>query len=281
MINVYTAYRNAVYELNNSGVESAEFDAQALIEKSFGLNKTQLLMNTNMPADEDSLRRFRDFVERRCAGEPLQYIIGEWGFYDLNFNVGKGVLIPRPETEILAELAIDFVNKTQAKTVFDLCTGSGCVGLTIASHCPSCRVYCVDFSEDALYYARMNMKKNRIYNAEIIQGDIRRGFKFFNLPAPDIIVSNPPYIPTYEIPALQREVLQEPKDALDGGIDGLDFYSVLSASWFPYIAQNGILAMECGENQATSVLRFFLNSASKAKIIKDANGTERTVVIKK
>ena len=280
-MNAYAAYREAVKRLTDSYIENPEFDARQLARSCFSITETQLLMNSNAQLNELIVKKFFDCVERRCSHEPLQYILGEWDFFGLSFNVGKGVLIPRPETEILPRVAIDFLRKTGGKVVYDLCSGSGCIGISIAKYFSNCRVYMFENSDEANYYAKQNIKKHGLLNIQLIQGDIRKGSKSFGLPAPDVIVSNPPYVPTYDIETLQREISFEPKCALDGGIDGLDFYSTISASWYNSLNKGGILAMECGENQMKGVLAFFLNIATGGKVIKDANGIERVIVIKK
>lgn len=279
-MNAYTAYRDAVKKLTDGATENAEFDARQLVEYCFSLNQTQLLMKNRDNVDAIKLKKFMDCVERRSLGEPLQYILGEWDFFGLKFKVGKGVLIPRPETEILPRLAIEHLKKTGGKVVYDLCSGSGCVGISIAKFFPNCRVYMFEISDEANYYAKQNIKLHNLFNVELIQGDIKKGSKAFGLPNPDVIVSNPPYVPTYDIESLQSEISFEPKIALDGGIDGLDFYNTISASWFGGINPGGILAMECGENQIRGVLSFFINISTGGKIIKDENGLDRVIMLK-
>lgn len=277
----FNAYRNAIRILKEGGCESPEFDSRRLVEKCIGISETDLLANANTEVPEFKMKDFSECVERRAAGEPLQYILGEWQFYNLDFSVGKGVLIPRPETELLPKLAIDYLRKSGAKIVFDLCSGSGCVGISVAKFFPNCRVYMIDSSDEANYYAKQNIKRYGLGNIELIKGDIKKGFSSFMLPPPDVILSNPPYVPTYEIDTLQRELSHEPRAALDGGIDGLDFYKVLSDTWFSSLRKGGIIAMECDGAQIKGVLGFFLNKAVGGKILKDENGIERVVMLKK
>lgn len=279
-MNAYSAYREAVKTLTEGGRENAEFDARQLVEFCFSLNQTQLLMKSRENVDEIKLKKFNDCVLRRASGEPLQYILSEWDFFGLKFKVGKGVLIPRPETEILPRLAIEHLKKSGGNVVYDLCSGSGCVGISIAKFFPNCRVYMFEISDEANYYARQNIKLHNLFNVELIQADIKKGAKSFGIPKPDVIVSNPPYVPTFDIDLLQKEVLFEPKIALDGGIDGLDFYNVIAASWFDSLKPKGILAMECGENQVRGVLSFFLNIATGGKVIKDNSGIDRVIMLK-
>lgn len=279
MKTLYAVYREAIKALSDAGCDSPEFDAQQLISYCFGYNKTGLLMNSGAPVDEVKLIHFEDCVKKRCEHKPLQYIIGMWGFYKYSFKVGEGVLIPRPETEILVEFAIEKIVKNGYKTVFDLCCGSGCIGLSVAKACPHIQVYCVDISDDALNYTRMNKELLDVDNVKVIKADILDGTSFVGLPRPDIILSNPPYIRSADIDTLQTEVSFEPRLALDGGKDGFVFYRQLCEMWYPLINRGGYLAMECGEDQATDILSMYVGKAEKGRVIKDASGHERVVVI--
>ena len=279
MKTLYAVYREAIKSLSGAGCDSPEFDAQQLVSYCFGYNKTQLLMNSGVEVDEIKLIHFEDCVKRRCNHEPLQYIIGMWGFHRFSFKVGEGVLIPRPETEILVDFAVEKIQKHKYKTVFDLCCGSGCIGLSIAKLCRDVKVYCVDISDKALEYTRLNKELLDVDNVTVVKSDIRESAGFIGLPRPDIILSNPPYICTDEIKELQPEIAFEPSLALDGGIDGLSFYRSLSEIWYPFINLGGYLAMECGEDQATDILSLFIGKADKGKIIKDASGIDRVVTV--
>ena len=279
MKTLYAVYREAVKTLSNAECDSPEFDAQQLISYCFGYNKTQLLMNSGAAVDEVKLIHFDDCVKRRCNHEPLQYIIGMWGFHRFSFKVGEGVLIPRPETEILVDFAVDKIQKNNYKVVFDLCCGSGCIGLSVAKLCPNVKVYCVDVSDTALEYTRQNKELLCADNVTVVKSDILESTGFLGLPRPDIILSNPPYIRTEEIKELQPEIAFEPSLALDGGEDGLIFYRSLAEIWYPFINRGGYLAMECGEDQAADILSMFVGKADKGKVIKDAAGINRVVTV--
>lgn len=279
MKTLYAVYREAIKILSESGCESPEFDAQQLVSYCLGYNKTGLLMNSGSAVDEIKLIHFEDCVKRRCNHEPLQYIIGMWDFHKFSFKVGEGVLIPRPETEILVDFAVEKIRKHGYTEVLDLCCGSGCIGLSVAKLCPQVKVYCVDISDKALEYTRLNKELLAADNVTVIKADMLESMGFVGLPRPDIILSNPPYIPTEEIKTLQEEVLFEPQLALDGGDDGLKFYRSLSEIWYPFIKRGGYLAMECGENQASHIVSLFVDKADKGKVIKDASGHDRVVVI--
>ncbi len=279
MKTLYSVYREAVKMLTESECDSPEFDAQQLVSYCFGYNKTGLLMHSGAEVDEVKLIHFEDCVKRRCNHEPLQYIIGMWDFYKYSFKVGKGVLIPRPETEILVDFAVDKINKNGYKVVFDLCCGSGCVGLSVAKMCSGVQVYCVDISDEALAYTRQNKELLIADNVTVVKADILDGTSFIGLPRPDIILSNPPYIRSEEIKTLQKEVQFEPSLALDGGEDGLVFYKALSEIWYPLINRGGYLAMECGEEQAEDIMSAFSGKAEKGKVIKDIQGHNRVCVV--
>ena len=279
MKTLYAVYREAIKALSESGCESPEVDAQQLVSYCLGFNKTGLLMNSGSAVDEVKLIHFEDCVKRRCNHEPLQYIIGMWDFHKFSFKVGEGVLIPRPETEILVDFAIEKINKHGYTVVFDLCCGSGCIGLSVAKLCPQVKVYCVDVSDKALEYTRQNKELLAADNVTVVKADILESMGFVGLPRPDMILSNPPYIKTDEIKTLQEEVQFEPKLALDGGGDGLVFYRSLSEIWYPFIKRGGYLAMECGEDQAEDIVSLFVDKADKGRVIKDAAGLDRVVVI--
>ncbi len=281
MKTLYSVYRDAVKAFQEAGCDSPEFDAQQLVLYCFGYNKTGLLMNSGASVDDVKLIHFDDCIRRRKEHEPLQYIIGTWDFYKYSFKVGEGVLIPRPETEILVDFAIEEINKNGYKVIFDLCCGSGCIGLSIAKMCPQVKVFCVDISDKALEYTRKNKELLCCDNVTVVKSDILDGAGFIGLPRPDMIISNPPYIRSAEIAELQNEVLYEPSLALDGGNDGLEFYRALSEIWYPLINRGGYLAMECGEDQANDILSLFLNKAEKGRVVKDAAGLDRVVIIKR
>lgn len=272
-------YKNGISQLKSANNENAVFEVRCIFQKCFNMNRYELALSENSEAPLDGCEYFNEIIKRRKSQEPLQYILGSWEFMGLEFDVGKGVLIPRPETELLVETAIDEIRKTQ-KTVFDLCAGSGCIGLSIAYFCSDCDVYLIEKSKDALKYLKLNTKKYELSNVHIIEGDITDGFESFNLPNPHIIVSNPPYIKTDEIDTLQTEVLYEPKMALDGGADGLYFYKVLSEKWMPYILANGILSVECGENQYIDIEKLFLKHSDNINIKRDFNGIIRIITAK-
>ena len=281
MKKLYSVYREAIKALTDAGCDSPEFDAQQLVAFCLGMNKTQLLLNSGAPVEDGKLIFFEDCVKRRCNHEPLQYIIGMWDFHRFSFKVGEGVLVPRPETELLVEFAAEKIQKNDFKVIYDLCCGSGCIGLTVAKIFPTVKVICIDLSDKAIEYTTTNKELLDADNVTIVKADVLDSVGFLGLPRPDIILSNPPYIKTEEIKSLQPEIAFEPFMALDGGDDGLVFYRALSENWFTYINKGGYIAMEIGEEQGKDVLSMFINKAEKARIIKDASNLDRVVAVKR
>ena len=168
-------------------------------------------------------------------------------------------MIPRRETETLVELALTRLSleKKDNPVIFDLCAGTGCIGLSLAKLIPSSKVFLAEFSEEAFFYLNKNKDSFALNNTSLIKADIFAGPKVFDLPRPDLIISNPPYVESRQISSLQKEVGCEPYIALDGGEDGLNFYRTLSTDWFPFLKSDGFMAVECGEGQAEDICKIF------------------------
>ncbi|MCL2513654.1 MAG: peptide chain release factor N(5)-glutamine methyltransferase, partial [Oscillospiraceae bacterium] len=226
-----SALKNGINILEENGVENAEFDALCLFESCFGLKKQDILRSPQEAADSRKSELFLSFLQRRIKKEPLQYIIREWDFFGLRLKVGPGVLIPRPETETLASLTLQRLENVACPVIFDLCAGTGCVGLAVAAKRPDAEVYLLEKNAEALYYLNKNVHNLAFPDTKVLEYDIFGGFPA-NLPCPGAIISNPPYIPSNELESLQAEVRAEPKTALDGGADGMDFYRCFAGKWF-------------------------------------------------
>lgn len=273
-------YRYAIDRLNSADIENSAFDAKIIFETVFGVPYSQLVLNPETPYDESLIDRLDALLDERISGRPLQYIIGEWDFMGFTFKVGEGVLIPRPETEILVEHTVEKLKSVQSPVVFDLCSGSGCIGLSVKKLLPAARVFMIEKSDDALRYLNINrIELGLAQETVVIKGDITKGYEAFSsLPRPDVILSNPPYIRSSEIPTLQKEVQREPSMALDGGEDGYDFYKCLANEWLPYINEGGYIAVECGEEQAEEICRMFEPYCSETEILNDYSDIQRIVV---
>lgn len=234
------------------------FDAACLLEKHVCLRREELPLRGDTPVAEDVCTALWADVERRAAGEPLQYLLGEWEFMGLPFKVGPGVLIPRPETELLVEAAIAYLNvqppDAAAPRLLELCAGSGCVAIS-AARATGCEAVCLEYSADALGYLRANIALHGLEDrVRAVEGDMLLPPRGVLSGSFDVLLCNPPYIRTEELPALQAEVRREPVLALDGGPDGLRFYRALCA-WVPVLRPGGLLACEVGMGQAEDVAR--------------------------
>lgn len=263
-------------KLRASGKENSDFDARCLLEFVLNLNPTQYLLNRSEEVDSVCAEKFLSLVERRSNGEPLQYILGKWEFMGLPFYVGEGVLIPRPETEMLVEFALDFLKDKKNPVVIDLCSGSGCIAISVAKHLPNAKVYAVEKSDLAFSYLKKNIWLNCVFNVSAVHGDIFDSTLLSDI-KPDLILSNPPYIRSPEIALLQSEVRNEPSMALDGGEDGLVFYREIANGWLDRLGTGGEIAVECAEDQTEDIIRMFSKKTQYAEAFNDLSGLPRTV----
>jgi len=240
--------REAAETLTAAGVENAAAEARWLAERFFCCSTAELTLDFEVKNPSGFLKA----IQKRAEGEPLQYLLGTQDFMGLTIKVGKGVLIPRPETELLVKAGAKAV--PDAKVVWDLCAGSGCVGLGLRTLQPGAKVFFVEKYAAALEILHENVGEDE--HCSIIQADLLKS-KLTKLPDPDLILCNPPYIPQDDIPSLQREVLHEPKTALDGGIDGLKFYRALALLAKKRLKEGGVLCAELGIGQAEAVKKIF------------------------
>ena len=267
--------KQASEELRASGVPDPEFDSAWMLSEMTGIPPLNLRAGMNIELTEDMESGFHGMVSRRKEREPLQYLLGSAVFCGTEFLIGQGVLIPRPETELLAEWTLERLRDRPEAKVLDLCCGSGCLGLTIARRIKGAEVTLTDLSPDALRWAERNRDRLGL-RCEILCGDLFstvRERKF------DCVVSNPPYIPTAECGSLQPEVLREPEMALDGGADGLDFYRRIAAEVPGFLNPGGFVMMEVGSGQAESVSKLMdAAGAGKTEIRNDYAGIPRMVL---
>lgn len=266
------AFNYSVYFLSANGVDEAEFKSLCLVCSLDEIKNSEYDFHKD---DEIIMKKLADSLWRLKSGEPLQYVLGKWDFYESEFFVGKGVLIPRPETEELTHLVIEKAKKLSFPVVYDLCSGSGCIGISVAKAVKNSSVYCVEKSEDALNYLRKNI--TQADNAVAVEGDVLNPHSI-EPESIDIIVSNPPYIKNSDLDGLQKEVQFEPKMALDGGKDGLDFYKKIPELWYPYLKNNGLIFFEISEEQGKDVYDI-LNSLGyrNVEVKKDMYGNDRIV----
>lgn len=270
--------KNAADTLRDAGVETPILDAELLLAKATGRSRTELLTHPDFQPTCDARKVFVAFVERRTKREPLPYITGERPFYDLSFEVTPAVLIPRQETEFLVEACIHILRTRQYPSFIDIGVGSGAIALCIAEHVKDALVYGSDTSAPALDVARKNAESYNLASRVLFrEGDMFSPFPDTKF---DLVVSNPPYIPSAQIPTLQPEVsLYEPHQALDGGEDGLDAYRTLIPQSTQYLKENGFLALEIGIGQAAAVKEMCeQNGFAEVNVISDYSGIERVVV---
>lgn len=267
-------------KLSLRDVDDGDIEARYILEKASGIAYKDMLLRYGESISEERLAEAEAMARRRLSGEPIQYILGEWDFMDFTYKVGEGVLIPRPETELLVEYVVDSIKDIANPVVYDLCAGSGCIGLSIKKLRPDADVYLVEKSDKALMYLNENKDRlcDELDNTSVIQGDILQFDSFCNLPEADVIVSNPPYIKSEDIAALQSEVLREPHMALDGGDDGLMFYRYLVVEWSHKLKERGLMAFECGEDQAEDICRLFDKINFDNEIVNDYNNIQRMVI---
>lgn len=283
--------------LREGGVTNARNEARWLLESSCNAG------NVNS-GNADNIMRL---AERRVNGEPLQYLLGEWPFYGYMMRVGPGVLIPRPETELLVDVVREFFDndvpvvhsrarpalisergtpqvlkeRSTFRSALDLCSGSGCLSVAIAKQC-GCFVGAIDNAPDANYYADINAKNNGVEGyVKTVTGTVfakPSRSSVGRLPV-DVIVSNPPYLSAADMASLQKEVTFEPEQALYGGYDGLAFYKKLFVHWAPYLRRGGLFAVEVGDTQAEQVAGY-MRQAGLLRIStkRDLSGTERVVL---
>ena len=250
--------------------EEALQQAKWIVSTVIGVEPSAVGIHSWMQATEDQIEIIGELMEKRLSGEPLQYILGEWEFYGLPFYVDERALIPRQDTELLVETAIQKIGERGYQACRDLCTGSGCVGIAIAKK-TGIRVTCSDVSEEALSLARENMELNEV-EVKLVGSDL-----FEQLPGKyDLIVCNPPYLSKEDMDELQKEVSFEPSLALDGGADGLDFYRRIAREYREHLNPNGRLLLEIGSTQAETAAALF---AEQTSVLNDLAGNPRVLVV--
>lgn len=277
-------YNNLYLELRRSFLQAdcpaAGLEARELVCFGGGKTREEFYRDAPLYVPPETERAIRELARRHLDGEPVAYLIGEWEFYGLGLDITPDVLIPRMDTEVLAERAILLARAAgEGARVLDLCAGSGCVGLAVAANVPGCRVVLADVSEAALRLCKQNVRRNEL-NARVtcVQADA--------LEPPDaalwdfdVIACNPPYIPTGDIAELDVSVRDyEPRSALDGGADGLDFYRAIAARWGAALRLSGALLFEVGIGQAGDVGAILAqNQFEQIQTFQDTQGIGRVV----
>ena len=273
-------YLDTRRRLRQAGVEGAQLEARELVCCAAGKSREQFYRDMALYASAQVEEKLEALVERRLAGEPVAYLIGEWEFYGLSLEVSREVLIPRMDTELLAERAILLARSAgEGARVLDLCAGSGCVGLAVAANVPGCRVVLADMSEAALKVCKANIRRCELNSrvtcvrADALEPPAAALWDF------DVIACNPPYIPTGDLAGLDVSVRDyEPRSALDGGADGLDFYRAIAGSWDKALRLGGSLVFEVGIGQAPDVEQILIRRGfEQIQTAQDTQGIWRVV----
>ncbi|MDE5946318.1 MAG: peptide chain release factor N(5)-glutamine methyltransferase [Oscillospiraceae bacterium] len=289
MITVGEIYNNTKLLLKNISTDYS-FEAKCILEKAFDSELPRILMNRNSEVQDNILEDIHNMTEKRKTGYPLQYILGEWEFYGYPFKIGEGVLIPRQDTETLVDYVLSYLKESEKiknPRIMDLCSGSGCIAVSLKKEFPDAEIYALENSDDALKYLECNAKLNNA-NIHIIKADVlnEKYIESFCDKKIDIIVSNPPYLTKNDMKNLQKEVSFEPSYALYGGTDdGLYYYRKITEIWKSVLAPEGIIVYEIGINQHNDVseilkLNNFNNiifSKDTAEIIRVVSGKKQEV----
>lgn len=269
--------------LAKKSIESPRLQAELLLAHVLGLERMKLYLNFERVLAPAEVDRFRDLIRRRGQREPLQHIVGSTSFCGLELAVNRHVLVPRPETELLAEAGWTFLSthNPQPSTALDFGTGSGCLAIALAVKSPDARVHALDLSADALEIAKQNAARHQVLQRiQFVCGDgfaaLPEGSRF------DLIISNPPYVATAEIESLEPEVRDyDPRSALDGGADGLDFYRRFAAEARPFLQTGGRLMLEFGDGQADAIKAIFETQNWVVEAVKeDYSQRPRIVVVR-
>lgn len=267
--------------LRQRGVEGYSLEAKLIVSKAAGKTVSALMRDLNLYTSPEIEERVEDYTARRLRGEPVAYISGSWEFYGLPMIVTPDVLIPRIDSEVLVDAAKEVLtgHKMDAR-ILDLCCGSGCLTCAIAHEMPATKFLSVDISTSALEVCRKNIALNRLNTRAICMQADALSAPPMGLGAFDMIVCNPPYIPTFDILTLDSSVKDyEPLWALDGGEDGLKFYKAIIRNWKVLLTQDGIILFEVGEGQADEVKEMLLSAGfASAETRRDTIGVERVVI---
>ena len=276
------ALKEGKMRLKAAGKEAYAFEAELLLEKAAGLNRTALFLRGEEVLSEEVLTVYEGYLQEREQGRPTQYILGEWEFMGLPFHVGEGVLIPRGDTEVLLETILEKQQTEAFRSILDIGTGSGCIPISLGHYGKFEHIMAVDISQKALGYATENAVKNNI-KIDFYESDL-----FTNLPAEwkgnlDAIVSNPPYIPKKDIEELMTEVKDfEPMNALDGGEDGLDFYRAIVEQGREWLVDGGWLFFEIGYDQGEDLRKLLQEFGyTEIEVRQDLAGLDRVALGRK
>lgn len=273
---IFEAYNNTKKELEKIGIEDYVFEAKQIIKHITGFTNSEILMKYTTALTLFQENNLTAILKQRSVRYPLQYILGSWGFYGREFKVGPGVLVPRADTETLIDVALKHLEGCREPQILDLCSGSGCIAITLGCELPDSRVTLVEKYKEALRYALQNKEINSAENVTCIEGDI---YELCGSNGEyDLIVSNPPYIPANEMEDVSPETKYEPQTALYGGEDGLVFYRAIASGYKNSLRDGGMLAFEVGIGEADAVCDILKGEGfENIGCEKDLNGIQRVV----
>lgn len=270
-------------QLEEAGIEDFCFETEVIFEEVYGRSFTKDLMLGKLDREpsQKEIELISCYTDRRISGEPLQYIIGSWEFYGMEFTVGKGVLIPRQDTETLIDTALSLLKDVPSPKILDLCSGTGCIPIVLKEKLPDAAVMAAELYDDAYSYLTENIGR---YGDKVIPYKIdalkeKKNHDFGDL---DLITCNPPYLTAADMASLQKEVKSEPATALYGDEDGLKYYRIIPKIWKAAIKDGGHILFEIGCSQAQSVMSILAGLGyEEIKIIRDFCGRDRAVLAKK
>ena len=262
------------------GVDSPRRSAEWLLSATTGLSRVEVYAFHERPLSDNERQTLRGGVKRRAAGEPLQYVTGEMPFRHIVVRVEPGVFIPRPETEVLVDVALELIADVDEPVVLEMCSGSGCIACAIATERPSARVVATEIAPHSAGVARANVERLGVTDrVTVLEGDLFAEVPLELRGRVDLVIANPPYIPSGDLPELPAEVLGfEPHLALDGGPDGLDVVFRIAVEARPWLAPDGVLAMEIDETCAKHASEGLGEWYQEVRIVRDLAGRDRVVV---
>lgn len=274
--------QEAVNLLSSNEYSNPNMEARLILSHLLKVDKSYTYAHGDEKVGPDIEAKYMDMVRLRATGYPLQYILKRTEFMGLDFYVEEGVLVPRPDTEILVEYLLDYLDGQDKakKLILDIGIGSGAISLSVANYCKNCHVYGIDIDDIPIRVANINKERLKLDNVDFLQGDLFSPLESMNLEEGfHVIASNPPYIPEKDIDGLQIEVSKyEPRLALSGGEDGLDFYRIISKEASKYLKAGGLLVYEIGHDQAGQVRNILLDEGyENIRIMKDLQGLDRVV----
>lgn len=266
--------------LEMGGIENPTYESRLIIQNVIGCRAEDILLGGLTPTMEEAAL-CRKIAQKRSRHYPLQYLLGKWEFYGHSISIGEGVLIPRQETELLCEKAIQMIGKREA-VVLDLCSGSGCIAVAISKACPNAKIFSVELSKKAIDYCKKNREMHGL-TPEVIEGDVLKKETAALCPDTNIIICNPPYLNEEELKNRQEELWFEPEMALDGGEDGLIFYREILKNFSEKLKAGGSFLFEIGFRQGEQIKEIMRKQSGylEPEVFPDFGGNDRVAVLTK